>query len=166
MPLTIQAIRSALVIVSLCVRYTVHRLYIPPLIVVLDSMRLFLLPFFSPNLAEVKRKEENEKVCKQLFHHNNCWLWQKCPISYSDSVNHLVKTLPAVISRTTRLTYTSNGGLFRTNADMVTTERCAFFSMHSRSIQYQGPRYDMSHSRILGKVEYGGGPIFKVVVEC
>ena len=73
MPLTIQAIRSALVIVSLCMCYTVHRPYIPPLIVVLDSMRLFLLPFFSPNLAEVKRKEEeNEKVCKQLFHHNNC----------------------------------------------------------------------------------------------
>ena len=72
MPLTVQAIRSPLVIVSLCVCYTVHRLYIPPLIVVLDSMRLFLLPFFSPNLAEVKRKEENEKVCKQLFHHNNC----------------------------------------------------------------------------------------------
>ena len=73
MPLTIQAIRSALVIVSLWVCYTVHSLYIPPLIVVLDTMRLFLLPFFSSNLAEVKRKEEeNEKVCKQLFHHNNC----------------------------------------------------------------------------------------------
>ena len=73
MPLTVQAIRSPLVIVSLCVCYTVHRLYIPPLIVVLDTMRLFLLPFFSSNLAEVKRKEEeNEKVCKQLFHHNNC----------------------------------------------------------------------------------------------
>ena len=71
MPLTVQAI--SLVIVSLCVCSTVHRLYIPPLIVVLDNMRLFLFPFFSPNLAGVKRKEEeNEKVCKQLFHHNNC----------------------------------------------------------------------------------------------
>ena len=24
----------------------------------------------------------------------------------------------------------------------------------------------MSHSQMLGKVEYGGGPIFKVVLEC
>ena len=26
--------------------------------------------------------------------------------------------------------------------------------------------HDMSHSQMLGKVEYGGGPIFKVVLEC
>ena len=25
---------------------------------------------------------------------------------------------------------------------------------------------DMSHSQMLGKVESGGGPIFKVVLEC
>ena len=25
---------------------------------------------------------------------------------------------------------------------------------------------DMSHSQMLGKVEYGGGSIFKVVLEC
>ena len=25
---------------------------------------------------------------------------------------------------------------------------------------------DMSHSQMLGKFEYGGGPIFKVVLEC
>ena len=25
---------------------------------------------------------------------------------------------------------------------------------------------DMTHSQMLGKVEYGGGPIFKVVLEC
>ena len=25
---------------------------------------------------------------------------------------------------------------------------------------------DMSHSQMLGKFEYGGGPIFKVVIEC
>ena len=24
----------------------------------------------------------------------------------------------------------------------------------------------MSHSQMLGKFEYGGGPIFKVVIEC
>ena len=147
MPLTVQAIRSPLVIVSLCVCYTVHRLYIPPLIVVLDSVRLFLLPFFSPNLAEVKRKEENEKVCKQLFHHNNCWLWQKCPISYSDSVNQVVKKLPAVISTTTQLTSTSHRGLDRTNADFATPERCAFFSMRSRPIWYQDPWYDINTIR-------------------
>ena len=26
--------------------------------------------------------------------------------------------------------------------------------------------FDMSHSQMLGKFEYGGGPIFKVVLEC
>ena len=25
---------------------------------------------------------------------------------------------------------------------------------------------DMSHSQMVGKFEYGGGPIFKVVLEC
>ena len=25
---------------------------------------------------------------------------------------------------------------------------------------------DTSHSQMLGKVEFGGGPIFKVVLEC
>ena len=25
---------------------------------------------------------------------------------------------------------------------------------------------NMSHSQMLGKFEYGGGPIFKVVLEC
>ena len=25
---------------------------------------------------------------------------------------------------------------------------------------------NMSHSQMLGKFEYGGGPIFKVVIEC
>ena len=24
----------------------------------------------------------------------------------------------------------------------------------------------MTHSQMLGKIEYGGGPIFKVVLEC
>ena len=28
------------------------------------------------------------------------------------------------------------------------------------------PRVDMSQLLLLGKVEYGGGPIFKVVLEC
>ena len=27
-------------------------------------------------------------------------------------------------------------------------------------------KLDMSHSQMLGKFEYGGGPIFKVVLEC
>ena len=27
-------------------------------------------------------------------------------------------------------------------------------------------KQDMSHSQMLGKFEYGGGPIFKVVLEC
>ena len=27
-------------------------------------------------------------------------------------------------------------------------------------------REHMSHSRMLGKVDYGGGPIFRVVLEC
>ena len=29
-----------------------------------------------------------------------------------------------------------------------------------------GIQFDMSHSQMLGKFEYGGGPIFKVVIEC
>ena len=33
-------------------------------------------------------------------------------------------------------------------------------------LQQQQAVADMSHSQMLGKVEYGGGPIFKVVLEC
>ena len=34
---------------------------------------------------------------------------------------------------------------------------------HSRLILYEN---HMSHLLMLGKFEYGGGPIFKVVIEC
>ena len=56
-PLTITII--FLVILSLLVLSTVCRLYLPPLIVVLNNMCLSLLPFSSHNQAK-KRKEEEE----------------------------------------------------------------------------------------------------------
>ena len=34
------------------------------------------------------------------------------------------------------------------------------------SCSYDGVSAGMSHSQMLGKFEYGGGPIFKVVLEC
>ena len=36
---------------------------------------------------------------------------------------------------------------------------------HPIDITYK-TRLNMSHSQMLGKFEYGGGPIFKVVLEC
>ena len=32
--------------------------------------------------------------------------------------------------------------------------------------QVEQSKLDMSHSQMLGKVESGGGPMFKVVLEC
>ena len=58
--------------------------YPPPLIVVLNHMCLLLGPLSHLTKADARcKKEEYEKVCGRLFHLNNCWLWQKCPISYS-----------------------------------------------------------------------------------
>ena len=33
-------------------------------------------------------------------------------------------------------------------------------------MRYVAINTSMSHSQMLGKFEYGGGPIFKVVLEC
>ena len=40
------------------------------------------------------------------------------------------------------------------------------FIINQLSIMIHIPHPHMTHSQMLGKVEYGGGPIFKVVLEC
>ena len=46
----------------------------------------------------------------------------------------------------------------------------AFFGSVRKRLQFtvfnDHPVSDMSHSQMLGKIESGGGPIFKVVLEC
>ena len=47
----------------------------------------------------------------------------------------------------------------------------SFFPSHFPALnfsqcQIKGQYHNMSHSQMLGKVESGGGPIFKVVLEC
>ena len=42
---------------------------------------------------------------------------------------------------------------------------CLYLSV-TASASKKIPHYDMSHSQMLGKVKSGGGPIFKVVLEC
>ena len=74
---------NILIISSLSFSSTVKSFYLPPLIFVLNHMCL-LGPLFHLTKADARSKEEeHKKVCGRLFHLNNCWLWQKCPISYS-----------------------------------------------------------------------------------
>ena len=75
---------NILIIISLSFSSAVKSFYLPPLIFVLNHMCLLLGPLFHLTKADARSKEEEcEKVCGRLFHLNNCWLWQKCPISYS-----------------------------------------------------------------------------------
>ena len=47
-------------------------------------MYLLVGPLFCKTKTEATPKEkEYEKVCERLFHLHNCWLWKKCPVSYS-----------------------------------------------------------------------------------
>ena len=63
---------------------TVNSFYLPPLIVVFGHMCLLVGPLFCKTKTEATPKEkEYEKVCERLFHLNNCWLLQKCLVSYS-----------------------------------------------------------------------------------
>ena len=63
---------------------TVNSFYLPPLIVVFGHMCLLVGLLFCKTKTEATPKEkEYEKVCERLFHHNNCWLRQKCLVSYS-----------------------------------------------------------------------------------
>ena len=46
---------------------------------------------------------------------------------------------------------------------------CAFFPQCEFSYvtsNFESEQMHKSHSQMLGKFEYGGGPIFKVVLEC
>ena len=47
-------------------------------------------------------------------------------------------------------------------------QRAAHLAYFRLLIHITGPRHilDMSHLLLLRKFEYGGGPIFKVVLEC
>ena len=73
-----------LVIFSLYCRPTVNSFYLPSLIVVFGHMCLLVGPLFCKTKTEATPKEkEYEKVCERLFHLHNCWLWKKCPVSYS-----------------------------------------------------------------------------------
>ena len=40
------------------------------------------------------------------------------------------------------------------------------FIGNQRLTHQSGAMFDKTHSQMLGKVESGGGPIFKVVLEC
>ena len=73
-----------LIIISLSFFSTVNSFYLPPLIVVFGHMCLLMGALFCRTKTEVThQKEEYEKVCERLFHLNNCWLLQKCLVSYS-----------------------------------------------------------------------------------
>ena len=45
-------------------------------------------------------------------------------------------------------------------------EQGAHCSLLTQAIAAERRLAYMSHSQMLGKFEYGGGPIFKVVLEC
>ena len=73
-----------LIIISISFFSTVNNFYLPPLIVVFGHMCLLVGPLFCITKTKATHKEEKyEKVCERLFHLNNCWLLQKCLVSFS-----------------------------------------------------------------------------------
>ena len=80
--LTVQLIFLVIISRSFC--STFDSFYLPALIVVFDHMCLLLGSIFCKTETEAThKKEEKAKMCERLFHLNNCWLCQKCRISYS-----------------------------------------------------------------------------------
>ena len=80
--LTVQLIFLVIISRSFC--STFDSFYLPALIVVFDHMCLLLGPIFCiTETGATHKKEEEEKMCERLFHLNNCWLCQTCPVSYS-----------------------------------------------------------------------------------
>ena len=80
--LTVQLI--FLVIISRFFCSTFNSFYLPALIVVFDHMCLL---FCITETEAAHKKEEEENMRERLFHLNNCWLCQKCLVSYSVQID-------------------------------------------------------------------------------